>query len=565
MKTKYALIFIITLGIICYLNALSGDFIWDDFLLVIQNPLLGSFKNIGRIFTSELAPKFDYYRPLQALTYLLDYQIYNLRPWGFHLTNVILHIINALLVFFLLKVITRNIFVSLSGALLFVGAPFYTEAVTFISGRADLLCGLFILSAFLCYIKERYIAALFLFISSLFSREQAMIFPFLLILYDLCFKERVKEKIKYYYLFFLYDILYVTLRITVFDFSQRGLFGRKIYFTPEVSFFPRLLTFLKSIVIYLKIIFFPINLHMERRIRPVENILDPYVLASFVSLLLLLYFILKFKKQQRLILFWLWWFFLLLLPQSSLVSPLVIAEHFLYLPCIGIFVILSLFLENIWQQRRAFISLILGTWILFYSLLTISHNFNWLDPLRFYKWTAKFSPSSHKIHYLLGMKYTERGLSDLALAEFRTAIGIDKNFQLSKVNMAYIGYLYNGNNHFLSIMYHNIGFILSQKGLLKEAEEEYKESLKFDPMLIESYNDLGCLYIKQGELNKAEDILSKGLKIKPNFAKIYYNLGLVYERKENFHKAIRFWKRALDIKPDYNIAQENIERIKHGR
>lgn len=548
LNKRNIIILIVVMGLICYFNALGGDFIWDDVNLISNNSLIKNFNNLGKIFTSELLFKSDYYRPLQTLTYQFDYRIYKFAPWGYHLTNIIVHILNALLVFFIFQNITKNPFVPLTGSLLFVCAPFHTEAVTYISGRSDLLLGLFILSAFLSYINGRYIISLLFFVLGLLSREQAMIFPLILILYDLCFKRYVRAKVKYYTLFLIFDILYIVLRLTIFNFTSRPLFFRKNFFSLEIDFFSRILTFLKSIIIYLKIMIIPINLHMERRMDAVKSISDPYVIAFLIILFIFVYLFTKYRGRRELVLFGLLWFFIMLLPQSSLVFPLLLAEHFLYLPCIGIFLISGILLESIWQQRRKFAFVILVSWTLFYSSLSIIQNFNWTNTLTFFRWTLKFSPFSYNAHYCLGNYYADNGLFSSAINEY------EKVMEIIGENKDKIW--------LLPVMHHNIGTMLSRKGLLDEAEKEYKKAIELDPELIDAYNDLGCFYIKRGDIAKAKEVFNEALKVNPKSEKIYYNLGVIYAQKNDFEKASALWKKALEINPNYDVVKAAIKSLK---
>lgn len=547
LKRRTIIILIVAIGLVCYLNALGGDFIWDDVNLISNNPLIKNFNNLGKIFTSELLFKSDYYRPLQTLTYLFDYHVYKFAPWGYHLTNIIIHILNASLVFFVFENITKNLLVSLTCSLLFIAAPFHTEAVTYISGRSDLLFGLFVLSALLFYIKERYIITLLFFILCLLSREQAIIFPLILILYDLCFKRYVRAKVKYYTLFLIFDILYIVLRLTIFNFTSRPLFFRKNFFSLEIDFFPRILTFLKSIIIYLKIMIMPINLHMERRMDAVKSVSDPYVIAFLIILFIFVYLFTKYRGRRELVLFGLLWFFIMLLPQSSLIFPLILAEHFLYLPCIGIFLISGILLESIWQQRRKFAFVILVSWTLFYSSLSIIQNFNWTNTLTFFRWTLKFSPFSYNAHYCLGNYYADNGLFSSAINEY------EKVMEIIGENKDKIW--------LLPVMHHNIGTMLSRKGLLGEAEKEYKKSIELDPKLIDAYNDLGCLYMRREEYKRAEDIFNNALRVNPKSEKIYYNLGVIYAQKNDFEKANALWKKALEINPNYDVAKTAIKSL----
>lgn len=549
LKRRTIIILIVAIGLVCYLNAFGGDFIWDDVNLIPNHPLIKNFNfyNLQKVFTSELLPKSDYYRPLQTLTYQFDYRIYKFAPWGYHLTNIIIHILNALLVFFIFQNITKNPFVPLTGSLLFVSAPFHIEAVTYISGRSDLLLGLFILSAFLSYINGRYIISLLFFVLGLLSREQAIIYPLILILYDISFKRYNKAKLKYLTLFFLFDILYIILRLTIFNFTNRPLLFRKSSFSLEIDIFLRTLTFLKSIIEYLKITFLPVNLHMVRRFDAAKSIFDPYVIAFLLIFILFIYAIIKYRENRKLVLFSLSWFFIMLLPQSSLVFPLLLAEHFLYLPCIGIFLILGIILENIWQRRRKFAFVILGIWISFYSSLTFINNINWMNPLSFYTWTLSFSPLGHNIHYSLGNYYADTGLFDLAIGQYKKVMElVNKN----KVDLT-----------LLAAMHHNIGTMLSRKGLSDEAEKEYKKSIEIDPKLIDAYNDLGCLYINRGEYLKAEDIFDNALRVNPKSEKIYYNLGVIYAQKNDFEKASALWKKAVEFNPNYDVAKAAIKGL----
>ncbi len=541
---------IITVGLACYLNAIGGDFIWDDIDLVLNNPLIKNINNLGKIFTSELYLKTDYYRPLQILSYLFDYRLYGLAPWGYHLTNIIIHILNALLIFFIFEKITENLFISLASSLLFICAPFNTEAVTYISGRSDLLLGLCVLCAFFFYIKGRYVISLLFFMLSLLSKEQAIIFPLFLPLYDFYFKKGVRVKLKYYSAFLMFGALYIILRMSVLNFTQRPLFFRKVNFALEIDFFSRALTFFKSVIIYLKITFFPIGLHMGRKMEVVKTFFDPYVIAFLAIFLLFLFAIVKYREKRRLFLFGSLWFFIMLLPQSCLVFPLILAEHFLYLPCAGIFLISGILLERIWRNKRKCAFIILGIWLLYYASLTVISNARWKDPVTFYNWTLRFSPFSYKVHFSLGNYYADGGQFDSALKEYRKVVEINETE--------------NVGNVISSAVHHNIGTMLSRKGLPNEAEEEYKKSIELNPESLDTYNDLGCLYIRQGALHKAEEIFSAALKIDPKSAKIYYNLGVLYAQKKDFKKSVAFWEKALEFDPNYKPAEEGLKQLKDG-
>jgi len=565
MRNKTVFILIILVGLFSYFNALKCEFVWDDYYLIIQNKIIMNFGNFGKLFISDLSDKFDYYRPFQSLVYMFEQNLYGPNPLGYHLTNVLIHIVNAVLVFIVFKAIIGNVFISLSASLLFVSAPFNTEAVTYISGMADLLLGFFFLLSFLFYVKKRFLPSLICFIFALFCRETAIAIPFIFILYDLLLRKDYFKKAKVYFAFFLWEALYIVLRLTVLNFSQKPLYFRKIYFSPEINFVQRGLAFFKSIWEYFNIAIAPVNLHMQRKMDIPRNLLNQDILISFLIIISFSYVIRKYKNEKGFLLFCLFWFIILLLPQSSFVFPLIIAEHFIYLSAIGLFLIFGFMLNKLYEINKKMAGIILAILVMYYSSLTIIQNINWRNPITFYKWTLKFAPDSHKIRYLLGSYYLEKGLFDLAIDEYKKAIDIDKNFMPAKLNMKYYEEIYQNSGLRISQIYHDIGSILSKKNYFDYAEESFLKAIEYNPKLIDSYNDLGALYLRQGKIKQAGDILNQGLKINPKFDKIYYNLGVMSAQEGNVSQAINYWKKALEINPDYKQARENIESLKRGK
>ncbi len=152
---------IISVSFLVYFNALRGGFVWDDMVLIVDNEgitKLGYFwKDFARDFfdTTEDTPefKYGYYRPIISLSYMVDYTLWGLKPWGFHLSNIIFHTICCVLVYFIGNSLFNNHCTSIVASLLFASHPIHTESVTWISGRTDVVAGIFFLSAFYLYQK----------------------------------------------------------------------------------------------------------------------------------------------------------------------------------------------------------------------------------------------------------------------------------------------------------------------------------------------------------------------------------------------------------------------------
>ena len=161
IKTKDIVIsvaLLIVLGFVVYGNSLCGEFLYDDILLVRDNIHIKDWTQIGSIFTKSIgsgyfAGKLVSYRPLQMFTYMIDYSLYGLDVRGYHLTNTLIHILVALAVYWFINILYKKNILSLLASLLFLVHPIHTEAVSYISGRADPLAALFMLLCFIFYIK----------------------------------------------------------------------------------------------------------------------------------------------------------------------------------------------------------------------------------------------------------------------------------------------------------------------------------------------------------------------------------------------------------------------------
>ena len=190
-------------GFLIYANSLGGDFLWDDYHLVKRNAYIRDFSNIPRIFTEHVGGgakrKYHFYRPLQILSYAFDYAIWKGDVRGYRLTNVFLHILAALCVAWLALTLSGDRPLSLLAGLLFVTHPLHTEAVAYISGRADPLAAIFILLAVILYIKnidlsrQSYdILTALMYGAALLSRESALALPLLLLVYHFAFGKKIR-------------------------------------------------------------------------------------------------------------------------------------------------------------------------------------------------------------------------------------------------------------------------------------------------------------------------------------------------------------------------------------
>jgi len=208
LSRKFLLIslaLIIFTGILTYANSLQGQFLWDDESLVQYNPYIKNWSYLQKIFTSRLGSMAKeagaFYRPVQTFTYLLDYSVWRLDVFGYHCVNMAWHILVALSIFCLIQVLFQKGKLSLLTALLFVTHPIHTEAVSYISGRADSLVSFFMILSYILYLKHdqkrgvMFTGAMTMsYILALLSKEISLVLPLLIWMYHYTFKKPFHKK-----------------------------------------------------------------------------------------------------------------------------------------------------------------------------------------------------------------------------------------------------------------------------------------------------------------------------------------------------------------------------------
>lgn len=494
------------MGFMVYANSVGGKFIWDDEILVVNNAYIKGPSSIKDIFAKDIyagsgGERSSFYRPLQAVTYLFDYSIWGLNAKGYHLTNIFLHIITALLIYWLVNILYGNKLLSFLAGIFFAVHPVHTEVVSYISGRTDSLATLFILLSFIFYIKSMrsggmvlYLFMVLSFISALLSRETSLILIALLLLYHYAFKTKLKTR--HFITVLGISAFYVLLRFTLL----RSLFS---FIPPASTTLPqRIPGFFVAITNYIRILFLPFNLHMEYG-KSTFSLYEAKALLGILITVFLAVYVFKKRKKDNLVFFSVSWFFVTLFPVSNL-YPInaYMAEHWLYLPSIGFFVILARALEAVYRDRKlrllsvVFILLLLS----FYSYLTVRQNNYWNNPVSFYERTLKDAPESARIYYNLGVAYAGAGQSEKAIAAYKRAIELDAGY---------------------TDAYCNLGVIYSMAGENKKAEELYNKTLEINPNHPNAHNNLGLTYYQNGQYDLAlehfEKAIELGHKISPEF------------------------------------------------
>jgi tetratricopeptide (TPR) repeat protein len=316
--------------------------------------------------------------------------------------------------------------------------------------------------------------------------------------------------------------------------------------TTPSTLFQRLPGFFVALTEYSKLLLLPFNLHMEYG-NKLLAFYHPKVLVGIIILFSLISYAFKKRKTDNLMFFSIFWFFIGLLPVSNL-YPInaYMAEHWLYLPSLGFFLILANGLILIWNNEkiRPVITILIICILLFYSCLTIMQNIYWKEPLNFYNRILKYKPNSFKLYHNLGKTYSDMGYSYAAIKAYSKAIEINSKS---------------------SETYNNLGTVYSHMGKLQEAIELYKKALEIDPQYADCYFNLGNAYSAINDTQEAILYYKKAIDIDPQNAHAYAyynNLASMYALLGDMAKATLFYAKALEINPDFKTARENLNKIR---
>lgn len=527
------------LGFVIYFQAFFFNFTYlDDNVLILDNQyFLSKLTNIFQSFFADVFHLFNssafYYRPLLTISFIFDYQIGGASPFIYHFTNVGLHILTTCLLFVFFKKLDYRKDLAFLFSIIFLVHPVLTQAVAWIPGRNDSLLAVFILSIFIFFVKylkeekiKNLILSLLFFGLALFTKESAISILPIMVFY-FCFIYQGKKLFFNKFYFFIGSVgiavLWAILRGSVLENS--------ILITPILIIKSIYINFL-AIPQFIGKIFFPFNLGVLPIIQDTTFV---YGIISII-LLLIIFFFTKIKRWNF-ILFGIMWFFAFLLPAfirpySDIIADFL--EHRLYVPIIGIFIILleTDLIKKINLKKKSTL-IIIGSLILVFSIITIMHSRNFVNKLAFWENAAKNSPHHPLAHRNLGaMKYLD-GDMDNAEKESEIALELNPSEQMA---------------------HNNLGLIYVNKNKLKEAEEEYKKEIEINPYYDSVYFNLGLLYWQQKRYDEAISNWKKTLEINPNYVDAINALAIYYYNQKNYTEAIPYiielYKKGVKLPPE---------------
>ncbi len=469
MKKPLAALIIVFCVAAAYLPALRNGFVWDDTALILRDPLIRSWRLIPESFNHFLfvdATASDFYRPVQRLTYTLEYGLFAFNPIAYHVDSILLHAAAAVALFFLIEellglsgvAMPARRWTSLVAALAWSIHPVQSAAVAYVSGRADPLAALFGFAG--CYVLLRasrtkspaslllsVLSALLLLLSAL-SKESGLVFGAMALLLASWFNGR-PGFVRAATVALVVVVTYLTLRLPA-----------EHHPIPHTTTAPgaltRPITMARGIAEYAGLIVFPLNLHMEREVNPrpqtdPDAAVNPFAFRELQTLLgvailaVLIAWAVYARHRSPAICRLLLLTAVSYLPISGLFSlNASVAEHWLYVPTAFLFAALALELQGLLTYVsatrfiRSALTVSVAAWALFLGLRTAIRTFDWKDQRTFVEKTIADGGDSARMWInLAGLELAENHL-DLAKSDLLKALSLEPEQPLAILNLAVV-------------------------------------------------------------------------------------------------------------------------------
>lgn len=588
-KMFLALFCITIITFIALFPSLKNEFTnWDDPTYVLENNLVKSLstENIKSIFSSTVSLN---YHPLTMLSLAIDYHFSELKPGTYHTTNLIFHLLNTLLVFWFVFLLSKGrMEVSLIVSILFGIHPMHVESVAWISERKDVLYTFFFMASLITYHKYVnaigknktgfYFLILLLFILSLFSKAVAVVLPMVMLLIDYYSDRKTDknvwlEKIPFFILSLIFGVI-------AYKVQSNGAIAEFGTFT----IFQRLMFASYGMLIYLIKFFYPYTLST---FYPYPNLVGGqlnhlptvFYLAPFILLVLLFLLYLTIRKTKIYVFGFLFFFFTIaLVLQFISVGQVIMADRYAYIPYIGLSFMLGEAFH--WLQNQTAHKYSLYKKLAFLALLFFigTLSYTTFERCKVWKntetlWTDVLSkyPQVDMAYKNRGNFYAERNQFDKALNDFNNCIalnqrdakvysnrgniyGLQKKFDLSLADYSTSITLQSKDN---LEAYLNRAITLSMMKEYKRSFEDFDKALAISPNSLKIFQNRAYSYLGNGDFEKSIKDYDFVISQTPKESGAYFFRAYDYFQLNKYTEAIRDNSKAIELNPAYTAAYFN--------
>jgi len=546
---------------VIYLQSLDCDFVhYDDNDYVFDNQMVKKGLTVEGVKWAFTHYHSANWHPITWLSHMLDCSLYDLVPSGHHWMNVELHMLNSILLFLLLYLITGALIPSACVAILFAIHPLHVESVAWISERKDCLSTCFALFTCLFYYHYtqhptmlRFLIALGCYILGLMSKPMLVTLPCLLLLLDFWplnrFKLPASKSIIHPSVFYNnHMILLEKIPFLIFalmscfiTIQAQQSFGAVMEILPLTI---RLSNALVSYVTYIyKTIFpFPLSIfypHLGNQIPFFQVITALLCLIGITGVC-----IKHIRTYPYLTVGWLWYLGTLV-PVIGIiqVGAQSMADRYTYIPSIGLFIMVvwgsRTIIQN-YSMAKEYITIIFIIFCLGFMIKSYSHMQTWRNTNTLFNHVILTFPNNHIGYKMMGDTQYVLKNNLRALDYYMTSLMI---------------YPKNDDLHA------RIAVVFMELGQSMNASKHFKESLRINPENADVHYNFGLLCLQQNQAQQALDHFKKTVSIKPDHAKAYNNIGLLFVQMKHYKQAKAFFKNALHFKPNYKEAQHNLKQL----
>ncbi|GMT03670.1 hypothetical protein PENTCL1PPCAC_25844, partial [Pristionchus entomophagus] len=520
--------------------SIGGEFVFDDRKTIVENGVVRGTKPLIEVLTTDywgdpLAVKTSHksYRPLTTLTFWFNHHLHGLWTPGYHTINILLHAINTLLVHRLATVVGRAIasgpttgYGSWSAAAAFAVHPVHIEAVANVSGRAELLSGMFYLTSILLYLGSepgrlgtvpRNIVYVILVVMSVASKEQGITVPIVCVALEwaLSGKRLSIRRVAA-------NALLVAAIATAVNYAHYWLYSLSLLLLPSffcfdysMGCFPPILTF-SDYRILSTVTLAAVGVAVLVALVTVEVKIRRWILS--IGILTVVPF----------------------LPASNLMITVgfTVAERVLYLPSIGVCLLLPTVIEALRNRPIDKSMKSLGwTILIIAAAISAQRSYDWRSSLVLFSKDLAVCPNNAKIHYNLGKVLADKGSFQEAELRYREALRLHPAYE-SALN--------------------NLGNLLEASGRTSDAEEYLKEAIRVAPSFAAAWMNLGIAQMRAGKYNMSEASLTHSIALRPTSAEAHFNLGVLQLRVGRQTATRAAWLRAISLDSSHSRAWTNL-------
>jgi len=516
----------------------------DDNRYIYENPHVQSGLNMDSI---KYAFSFDVsnWHPLTWLSLMADHHFFGVNPAGYHVVNLIFHVINTILLFLVLWRMTRAVWPCAFVAAVFAIHPLHVESVAWVAERKDVLSGLFwilTMGAYSYYVEKpelrRYVFVLLFFILGLMSKPMLVTLPFVLLLLDYWPLRRFETRIWLTIRLAMIEkipLFVLTILSCILTYMAQAQ-GGAVQTAKAASPFVQMGNVLISYIAYIGKMIWPASL----------AVLYPYpasvagwqVLGSALLLIAITAFVLwRARKSPYLATGWLWYLGSLV-PVIGIVQVgcQAMADRYTYIPLIGLFMMAAWGASELAKKLNlpgVILPVLSAGIILCLSVLTWMQVGYWQNNLTLYDHTLKVTENNWLIHNNRGNVHTGTGNFRQAIEDYTRSIEIKPDYAEAYINR---GAAYNGLEHY------------------NHAVADFSRAIQIKPDYAEAYINRGAAYNNLGKHRLAIEDLDKGIAIRPGYAEAYFSRGVAHNARHKYSQAIEDFSRTIDIKPSYAIA-----------